>query len=445
MSLDNRFRVSELMSSGSRAIVSQDPVSKTHTFYADSKLVVSGSTDGGDSNVPFTHIKGERDGELVGYVEKPAYIEQDLKRAVDTVVDELITPPKPERPDVVPRPVYDALEDRYQETLAELERANETIRNLNGQIATLQAELQATLVENDSLKVQKAILDNQFQQQIERYKEMTQKVTVAIVKAAKEANNRVRLQSTVEGLIAQKDVLRQQLLSQRQLILGLTDQLDAGVAQLNAQIAQAAENRKIQADIDEQKRIAFENEKEQLESQLSGAAAETAAAAAGLVPFINGKSYYGVKGEMSHSKINNFDIGFITNRLNPSAGKAGMLRIQNLKDSGAKITKVSLNVSGGGSAAKFGPLGLVNGKTQNKLGTTKSVIINQGADQAIPLYFNEQLGGSADTVLPVRYKADSRVYTGTFTVTITYDDNTTETSDSLSWAVYKYANGDGGS
>ena len=439
MSLDNRFRVSELMSSGSRAIVSQDPVSKTHTFYADSKAVVAGTSEGGDS--PYTHIKGERDGELIGYVEKPAYVEQDLKRAVDTVVDELIAPPKAPQRDVVPRPVYDALEDRYQQTSSDLDKANEEIRILKGNIATLQAQLQATLVENDSLKVQKAILDNQFQQQIERYKEMTQKVTTAIVKATKEANDRVRLQSTVEGLIAQKDVLRQQLLSQRQLILGLTDQLDAGVAQLNAQINSAAEQRKIAADVAEQSRLAIENQKEQLESQLAGAAAESAAAAAGLVPFSDNESFYGVKSDGNDSAWGNATIGWTTSAANRKAGKAGTLTIQNLKDSGAKIVKVSLSLTGelinpSDVRYKDGPFGFSsdNGVPPKTL----NVSINKGSKTNIPLYFNKLIGGE-NKPEPNRDRAGNRAqdYKGNFVITLTYDDGTTTKSSSLSWAVRK--------
>lgn len=435
MSLENRFRVSELMSSGSRAIVSQDPVSKTHTFYADSKVIVSGSTDGGNGNIPFTHVKGERDGELIGYVEKPAYVEQDLKRAVDTVVDELIAPPKAPQRDVVPRPVYDALEDRFQTTLAELERANETIRQLNGQISTLQAELQATLVENDALKVQKAILDNQFQQQIERYKEMTQKVTVAIVKAAKEANNRVRLQSTVEGLIAQKDVLRQQLLSQRQLILGLTDQLDAGVAALNAQVASAAEQRKIAADVAEQQRLALENQKEQVESQLAGAAAETSAAAAGLVPLSDNESYYGVKSDGNDTNWAGADLGWTTKQKNIPSGKAGTLTVQNLKDSGAKITKLSVTMTGP-LFPKYGPLGF---SSDNGIPpTTLNVSIDKGSKVVVPLYFNKKIGGE-NLPEPNRDRAgnSSQTYKGNFVITATYDDGTTAKSNSLSWTVRK--------
>ena len=433
MSLDNRFRVSELMSSGSRAIVSQDPVSKTHTFYADSKVVVTGTSEGGDS--PYTHIKGERDGELIGYVEKPAYVEQDLKRAVDTVVDELIAPPKPERPDVVPRPVYDALEDRYQETLAELERANETIRNLNGQIATLQAELQATLVENDALKVQKAILDNQFQQQIERYKEMTQKVTTAIVKATKEANDRVRLQSTVEGLVAQKDVLRQQLLSQRQLILGLTDQLDAGVAQLQASTELAAEQRKLREEQIAAERLANENEKKRLESELSGAAAEEDAIAAGFIKLSDGQSVYKITNDGSDKAWGNSDIGWTTSINKVSGGKAGTLAIQNLKDTGAKITKLSVTMSGDLSP-KYGPLGF---DTDNGIPSkTLSVNINKGGTSNVPIYFNKKIGGEN---LPEpnrdRLGNSAQTYRGSFVITATYDDGTTTKTPTLSWTVQK--------
>ena len=128
MSLDNRFRIGELTQSGSRAVISQDSTSKSHTFISDSKTIVLGKEDGGDA--PYTHIKGERDGELTAYVEKPAYKEEQLKKAVDTVIDELVLPPKKEQPDVVPRPVYDELEDKFQQALSDLENAQQRILTL---------------------------------------------------------------------------------------------------------------------------------------------------------------------------------------------------------------------------------------------------------------------------------------------------------------------------
>jgi len=49
MAIDNQFRIGELISSGSRAIVSKDEVSGNHTFTIGSKETV---------DTPYPHIKG---------------------------------------------------------------------------------------------------------------------------------------------------------------------------------------------------------------------------------------------------------------------------------------------------------------------------------------------------------------------------------------------------
>src|SRR5210317_1027734 len=242
MALENRFRFNELVTQGSKAIVSEDPTTKNHTFVDGSSIIVSASQD-----VPYEHKQGERDGEVTAFIEKPAYTEEELIKAVDVNIDELVKPQAPPRPDVVPRPVYDELENKYQQALADLEAAQQRILLLEGQVAELTAQLQAALVENDSLKTQKAVVDNQFQQSTERYKEQTSKLGTAIIKATKEANERVRLNAQVEGLVAQKDVLRQQLLSLRKIVSGLEGQVEAGVDALRAQTEAAKAQREAQA------------------------------------------------------------------------------------------------------------------------------------------------------------------------------------------------------
>ena len=134
MGLDNRFRFDELVTEGSKAVISEDTATKTHTFVNGGTTIVSASAE-----VPYEHIKGERDGETTAYIEKPAYTEHQLKKAVDTVIDELVAPPKPPQPDVVPRPVYDELLDKFEQALEDLEKAQARIQTLEGEIATLNA------------------------------------------------------------------------------------------------------------------------------------------------------------------------------------------------------------------------------------------------------------------------------------------------------------------
>lgn len=429
MSLDNRFRIGELTQSGSRAVISQDSTSKSHTFISDSKTIVLGTDSGGDA--PYTHIKGDRDGELTAYVEKPAYKEEQLKKAVDTVIDELVLPPKKEQPDVVPRPVYDELEDKFQQALKDLERAQQRIFQLEGQVAQLTAELQATRVENDSLKVQKAIVDNQFQQSTERYKDTISKLGTAIVKSTKEANERVRLNGQVEGLVAQKDVLRQQIISLRQVISGLNDQVDANVASLKLQTEAAKAQREAAAAAAEAQRLALQNQQEALESQLSGQAAETQAAAAGLAPMTDNESYYGVKSTEASSS----DLKWTTSVDNPKSGKAGNLTIQNLKDTGAKITQVSISVSGGIREYRGTILGFSNDTSPTN---SKTVTVNKGSKTELPLYFRKKIGGrNKPEPDKSNFLNSAKDYSGNFVITARYDDGTTTKTPSLSWAIRK--------
>ena len=425
MALDNRFRFDELVKQGSKAIVSEDPVSKTHTFIDGGTTIVSASQE-----VPYEHIQGERDGEIANYIEKPAYTEEQLKKAIDVNIDELVKPQAPPRPDVVPRPVYDELENKYQQALADLEAAQQRILLLEGQVAELTAQLQAALVENDSLQVQKAVVDNQFQQSTERYKEQTSKLTFAVIKATKEANARVQLNAQVEGLVAQKDVLRQQLLSLRQVVAGLEGQVSAGVESLKVQTEAAKAQREAAAAAAEAQRQALQNQQEALESQLSGQAAETQAAAAGLIPLSDSESYYGVK----KTGQGGSDIEWVTSVDNPKPGKVGTLTIQNLKDTGAKITGVSISVTG--ALSSYGPLGFDtdNGKPK----TSKSININKGAKLDIPLYMNKKIGGRNQPE-PDRsnFLNSAKDYNGGFTITARYDDGSTATSSSLSWHIRK--------
>ena len=286
MALDNKFRVSELAQSGSRAIISEDPISKTHTFIDGSTTIVSKS-----AIEPYEHIEGERDGELTNFIEKPKYEEEQLKKAVDTVIDELIVPPLPPSPPVVPKPVYDDLLERYNQAIADLADANNTIRDLQAQVAQLQGQIQSLLSQLDAAQVARTIAENQLQQQASSFGELAAKFSQAIIKGTKEATARVSLQAQVEGLTAQKDTLREQILQLRQIIASLQGQVEAQLGILDAQI-QSAENAQAAAD---QALIDTQNAAEEaLNNQQSQQAAQIT---------LNGKTNSYGKGQTSGWKI----------------------------------------------------------------------------------------------------------------------------------------------
>ena len=239
MAIDNKFRVSELVQSGSRAIISEDPISKTHTFMDSSRTIVSQS-----AIEPYEHLEGERDGELVNFIEKPKYDETQLKKAVDTIVDELILPPLPPSPDVVPKQLYDDLLARYNKAIADLALANNTIRELQARISALQGQIQSLLIQLDAAKVAQSIAENQAQQTNEKYSDLLTKFAQAIIKSTKEGIQRVSLNAQVEGLTAQKDTLREQITQLRQLVASLQGQVAAqlNILEIQTDAARAAQD-----------------------------------------------------------------------------------------------------------------------------------------------------------------------------------------------------------
>lgn len=217
MAIDNKFRINELISSGSNAIVSKDVETGKHTFVTNADTIVLGKSEGGDA--PYTHIRGERDGEQTGRIEKPKYDEEQLKKSVDIEVDELIGKPKKPKPDVVPRPVYEDLRRLYEQALADLAAANARIAELESRVQALTAEIEALLIENDSLKLQKAAADNEAQQSTQRYGDLLQDFSNSIIKGTRDGIERVSLKAQVEGLQAQKEALRE-------LLKGLQDRIE---------------------------------------------------------------------------------------------------------------------------------------------------------------------------------------------------------------------------
>ena len=370
MAIDNQFRIGELISSGSRAIVSKDEVSGNHTFTIGSKKTV---------DTPYPHIKGERDGELTGRIEKPKYDEEQLKKAVDTEVDELIVSPREPSPDVVPRALYEDMRNQFLAVSAELAIANETIQDLRAEISSLESQVQSLLIQLDALSLQTAAAQNEAQATNDRYTTLLQDFSTAIVKSTKEGIERVSLKAQTEGLIAQKESLREQLKA------------------LNAFVGT-------------------------LQSQLSGAAAESSAAAAGLSPGVDNEFFYGVTQE---GKIDAAwsaqDIGWTTSRSNSkTSGKAGSLDIKNLRDDDVKITKLDISTVGSTPGNKR-ILGFTDGVSPS---LSKSVDIEVGATEKVDLYFSTALKSlGRDT------------YSGSWKVKVTYSDGTTSESNNISWGL----------
>ena len=370
MAIDNQFRIDELISKGSRAIISKDSQTGNHTFTVGSKQII---------NDPYPHTKGDRDGEQIGTIEKPKYNEEQLVKAVDTIVDELIGPPKKEQPPVVPKPLYDDLRRLYDLRGVRINELEAQVSNLESIIAQLEALIESLQIELDAARLQQTVAENQSQQINEQYIALLQDFSQAVIKSTKEGIERVSLKAQTEGLIAQKESLREQLKA------------------LNALVGT-------------------------LQSQLSGAAAESSAAAAGLTPGEDNEFFYGVTQE---GKIDPAwsaqDIGWTTSRKNSkTSGKAGSIDIKNLRDDEVKITKLEISTVGSTTGNKR-ILGFTDGPSPS---LSKTVDIEVGATEKVELYFSTALKTlGRDT------------YSGSWKVKVTYSDGTTSQSNNISWGL----------
>ena len=379
MAIDNQFRIGELINSGSRAIISKDEVSGNHTFTIGSKQIVDN---------PYPHIKGERDGEQIGKIEKPKYNEAELVKAVDTVVDELIGPPKKVKPPVVPKPLYDDLRRLYDERGVRINELEAKVLELESIIAELRALIESLQIQLDAAKLQQAVAENQSQQINEQYVALLQDFSQAVIKSTKEGIERVSLKAQTEGLIAQKESLRMQI----QAITAIVSQL---------------------------------------QSQLAGAAAESAAAAGGFAAASNNESFFKFTQEGNDKAWENFDIGWTTSRQDRKlSGAAGSISINNLKgegdDSGSPITKISISTDRGNLLGSTTPIiGFTDGDGGNA--QSKTLNIETGVTEIIPLYFNTRLGGNlSSTPKPRDPGQEGRTYNGNMTFTLTYADGSTE-------------------
>jgi hypothetical protein len=430
MAIDNKFRVSELVQSGSRAIISEDPISKTHTFVDGSSTIVSQS-----ANEPYEHFEGERDGELTNFIEKPKYDENQLKRAVDTVVDELILPPLPPSPEVVPKPLYDDLLARYNKAIADLAEANNTIRNLQAQISTLQGQIQSLLSQLDAAKVAQSIAENQAQQTNERYSDLLNKFAQAIIKSTKEGIQRVSLNAQVEGLTAQKDTLREQITQLRQL-----------VASLQGQVAAQLDILDTQQDAARQREQAAQDQLDNLKDQQSGQQATNLAVASGFQDMGDGNTY--IKWSTGEFSSGNLVVGMKTKCKNysdngPGEWKGGeTLEIQNLKDTdGINVTGVSITVTsqqGGqwrGTKNWFKPAqqpSIPRGERGSVTLVAESFIHGLQKEKPNQVEPSDALHGTSFGFT----SREAKTHTGKFTLKISYSDGT-NVSKSFDWKIQK--------
>ena len=146
--------------------------------------------------------KDKKDGESVAFLELPKYIPEEIEKALDIDVDELVNNRK-NLPDVVLRSLYD-------EKVEQLRVASERITELEGIVADLEAQLSQVTSERDneierriSAELALAELENLYIALSDQFAQTVFELQKAIERSTQEAIERVSLEARFEAIKAQ--------------------------------------------------------------------------------------------------------------------------------------------------------------------------------------------------------------------------------------------------
>ena len=333
-------------------------------------------------------------GETSGYLEKPKYNEEELKKSLDVKVDELIKEQKPKKAPYILKEKYNKLQSRFDDKVSELEDIRAQLnaeRSITEELRSIISQLE---VSEDSALLQRAAAEDETEVANERFTKLLSDFQQSIIKGTKEGIERVSLTAQVRGLQAQKSTLKELLEVQKGIV-------------------------------------------SQLESQVSGAAAESAAAASGLTPTAGNDVYFAVVSDQDSGEENGAKWTTARKRAK-SSGKAGVIKVKNLRDDGKKITKIKLiQTSGGGISGKV--IGLGNDSSGMK--QSVNVNIEQGQEYSEPFYFRKSIGGK-NSPKPKKWTNKARDYSGKFKIEIEFEDGTGNVKiEDLTWKVRKNKKG----
>ena len=334
-------------------------------------------------------------GETSGYVEKPKYNEEELQKALDTKVDELIKKQKPEKPAYVKKTKFD---DKQKELNTQVGKTESLREKYNIELAkneSLKSEVATLEVLLDSGELQRAAAEDETEVANDRFVKLLSNFQQSLIKGTKEGIERVSLTAQVRGLQAQKVTLKELLEVQKGIVANL-------------------------------------------ESQVSGNAAEAASAASGLTPAPGNEVYFAVVSDADSGEDNG--AKWTTSYKSSKSGKAGTVKVKNLRDDAKKITKIILKETTKGGISQS-ILGFGN---DSALKPSVNVNIEQGQEYSEPFYFNKKIGGGKPAPKPNKnfLSGGAKDYSGKFKIEIEFEDGTGNVKvENLTWKIRKNKKG----
>jgi hypothetical protein len=158
---------------------------------------------------------------------KDKYDNEELKKAVDVEVKELLPNIPSTNLDLVPRPVYNTELTASAQLRLNVERLNLQITDLNTTITTLQSQVQTEINNRLSIEQTNDLLVNQIDTLNSTIEDFSTQISTSLQKSVDESILRASLQSQNTGFKAQINALIKQIDSLNSIIEGLQSQLGA--------------------------------------------------------------------------------------------------------------------------------------------------------------------------------------------------------------------------
>jgi hypothetical protein len=194
MALDKDYKINELI----KSIKSKDDKG-VHTYY----------------------VNRDDDGLSFGDIKMPDYIDDELKKAVDLIVSELIPENDADRILSVRKELYDRLVNVIEDLRKQLAQVNATIVELEVQKSELELQIESLKVEIDLERTLRAALEDEYKSLNEKYITLLDDFQSALTKGILEAIER-------SSLFAQNTALQKQVDSLTEQLFGKTAKIQQG-------------------------------------------------------------------------------------------------------------------------------------------------------------------------------------------------------------------------
>ena len=158
---------------------------------------------------------------------KDKYDNEELKKAVDVTVVELLPNIPSTNLDLVPRPVYNAELTTSLNLRTQVTNLTNTIATLNVRITDLESQVQIEINNRLTIEQTNDLLVNQIETLNATIEDFSSQISTSLQKSVDESILRASLQSQKTGFKAQIEALIQQINSLNAIIEGLQSQLGA--------------------------------------------------------------------------------------------------------------------------------------------------------------------------------------------------------------------------